>query len=109
MSVDELYSIIKPWPFRGWAMDLIGIHHPFLKHHCFILVATDYFTKWVKAKPYKSIGQNEVISFIDDLIHRFSVPQTIIVDNGIAVEGGLVRTFSGKFGISIIKSTPYYT
>ncbi|XP_028075146.1 uncharacterized protein LOC114277452 [Camellia sinensis] len=41
--------------------------------------------------------------------HQFNVPQTIIVDNGIAFEGGLVRTFSGKFGISIIKSTPYYT
>ena len=38
--------IIKPWPFRGWAIDLIGqIYPPSRKGHKFILVATDYFTK----------------------------------------------------------------
>ncbi|XP_016168525.1 uncharacterized protein LOC107611075 [Arachis ipaensis] len=46
----ELHSIIKPWPFRGWALDLIGlIHPPSPKQHKFILVAIDYFTKWVEA------------------------------------------------------------
>jgi len=38
--------IIKPWPFRGYAIDLIGhIYPPSSKGHKFILVATDYFTK----------------------------------------------------------------
>ena len=32
--------IIKPWPFRGWAIDLIGqIYPPSSKGHKFILVA----------------------------------------------------------------------
>ena len=36
--------IIKPWPFRGWGIDLIGqIYPPSSKNHKFILVATDYF------------------------------------------------------------------
>ena len=36
-----LHSIIKPWPFKGWAMELIGKIHPTsLKGHSFILVAT---------------------------------------------------------------------
>jgi len=44
--------IIRPWPFRGWAIDLIGpIYPPSSKGHKFILVATDYFTKWVEAIP----------------------------------------------------------
>jgi len=38
--------IIKPWPFWGWAIDLIGqIYPPSGKRHKFNLVATDYFTK----------------------------------------------------------------
>jgi len=38
--------IIKPWPFWGWGIDLIGqIFPPSSKGHKFILVATDYFTK----------------------------------------------------------------
>lgn len=26
-----LHSVVKPWPFRGWAMDLIGQIFPFLE------------------------------------------------------------------------------
>jgi len=48
--------IIKPWPFRSWAIDLIGqIYPPSSKGHKFILVATDYFTKWVEAIPLKKV------------------------------------------------------
>ena len=42
----ELHSIVKLWPFKGWAMDLTGKIYPASsKGHNFILVATDYFTK----------------------------------------------------------------
>jgi hypothetical protein len=42
-----LHPIIKPWMFRGWGLDFIGEVHPLSsKGHHFILVATDYFTKW---------------------------------------------------------------
>jgi hypothetical protein len=45
-----LNPIIKPWPFRGWGIDLIGqINPPSSKGHKFVLLATDYFTKWVEA------------------------------------------------------------
>jgi hypothetical protein len=38
--------IIKPWPLRGWGIDIIGqIYPPSSKDHKFIVVATDYFTK----------------------------------------------------------------
>ena len=88
VPIDKLHLIIKSWPFKGWAMDMIGkIHPPSLKHHCFILVATDYFTKWVEAKPYKAVDQTEVIGFIKDLIHRFGIPQTITADNGLQLMG----------------------
>ena len=52
----NLYSIVKPWPFRGWALDLIRqIHPPSLKGHKYSLVAVDYFTKWVEAIPLKEV------------------------------------------------------
>ena len=50
----ELHSIVKSWPFRGWVMDLIRKIYPASsKGHNFILVAIDYFTKWVKAVTLK--------------------------------------------------------
>ncbi|XP_050117714.1 uncharacterized protein LOC126595476 [Malus sylvestris] len=45
-----LNPVVKPWPFRGWAMDFIGHIYPASsKGHTFIIVAMDYFTKWVEA------------------------------------------------------------
>ena len=42
-----LHPIIKPWPFRGWGLDFISQINPHSsKGHRFVLVATDYFTKW---------------------------------------------------------------
>ena len=79
---DDLYSVVKPWPFRGWAIDLIGKIYPASsKGHSFMIVATDYFTKWVEAIPMKKVEQKDVISFIKEhIIHRFGIPQTITTD-----------------------------
>jgi hypothetical protein len=45
--VAMLHPIIKPWLFHGWALDFVAQIHPASsKGHRFMLVATDYFTKW---------------------------------------------------------------
>ena len=79
-----IYSIIKPWPFHGWGLDFIGqIHPPSSKGHRFVLVATDYFTKWTEAIPLKNVTHKEVIEFITEhIIHRFGIPQTLTTDQG---------------------------
>jgi hypothetical protein len=49
-----LHPIIKPWPFRDWALDFVGqIHHVSSKRHRFVLVTTGYFTKWTEAVIYQ--------------------------------------------------------
>jgi hypothetical protein len=61
--------IIKPWLFRGWAIDLIGqIYPPSIKGHKFVLVATDYFTKWVEAIPNKTVTSGNMIDFVKEHI-----------------------------------------
>ena len=58
----ELHLIVKPWLFREWALDLIGKIYPASSMgHNFILVATDYFTKWVEAILLKKAEQKDVI------------------------------------------------
>jgi hypothetical protein len=76
--------IIKPWPFRGWGIDMIGmINPPSSKGHKFILVATDYFTKWVEVVPLKNVDSGDAIEFVKEhMMYRFGVPQTITTDQG---------------------------
>ena len=73
---------MKPWPFRGWAMDLISkIHPPPSKCHTFIVVATEYSTKWIKAQPLVNVTQVDTIRFIKtQIIYQFGVPETITTD-----------------------------
>ena len=56
--------IIKSWPFQGWGIDLIGqIFPPSSRGHKFVLVATDYFTKWVEAIPLKTVTSKNMVDF----------------------------------------------
>jgi hypothetical protein len=72
----KLHPIIKPWPFKGWGLDFIGEIQPSSsKGHRFVLVATDYFTKWIEVVALKNMTHKEVIEFITEhIIHRFGIP-----------------------------------
>uniref|UniRef100_A0A2N9H9P6 Uncharacterized protein n=1 Tax=Fagus sylvatica TaxID=28930 RepID=A0A2N9H9P6_FAGSY len=51
-----LHTMASPWPFSAWGMDVIGAITPKASNgHEFILVAIDYFTKWVEACSFKNV------------------------------------------------------
>jgi transposase InsO family protein len=110
VSASVMNPIIKPWPFRGWGMDMIGkINHSFSKDHQYILAITDYFTKWVEAIPMKSVTSKDVVNFIKEhAIHRFGIPQTIMTDGGSVFISEEFRKFTADLGIKLIRSSPYY-
>jgi hypothetical protein len=84
VPASTLNPIIKPWPFRVWGIDLIGqINPPSSKGHNFVLLATNYFTKWVEAIPLKKVTSENMIEFVKEhIIYRFGIPQTITTDQG---------------------------
>ncbi|GKV02584.1 hypothetical protein SLEP1_g15006 [Rubroshorea leprosula] len=93
-----------------WAIDLIGkVYPPSSKGHSFIIMATDYFTKWVEAKPMKKVDQSDVIKFIkEDIIHRFGLPETITTDQGTVFVSHQVEAFAKEMGFRWLNSTPHY-
>ncbi|XP_070040400.1 uncharacterized protein [Nicotiana tomentosiformis] len=61
----ELHTISAPWPFVVWGIDVIGPIEPTTSNgHRFILVAIDYFTKWVEAVTFKSVTKKAVVDFV---------------------------------------------
>ena len=49
----------------------------------FLIVAIDYFTKWVETEPVMMIIEDKVTSFVwKNIICRFRVLHVIISDNG---------------------------
>nr|GEX19438.1 hypothetical protein [Tanacetum cinerariifolium] len=56
-------SIIAPWPFYQWGMDILRPLPQSAGKVKFVIVAIDYFTKWIEAKPLAMITGKEVKKF----------------------------------------------
>ena len=91
-------------------MNFIGqINPPSSKGHRFVLVATNYFTKWTKPVPLKNMTHREVIEFITEyIIHRFGIPQTLTTNQGSSFISKKVRAFNKSYKIKLLNSSPYY-
>ncbi|GKE51068.1 reverse transcriptase domain-containing protein [Tanacetum coccineum] len=49
----------------------------------FLIVAMDYFTKWIEAKSVSTITGNQAKKFMwDNIVYRFGLPGEIVSDNG---------------------------
>ncbi|GJZ40415.1 reverse transcriptase domain-containing protein [Tanacetum coccineum] len=79
----KLTPITSPWQFYKWGIDIAG---PFLEGAGkvkFLIVAIDYFTKWIEAKPLATKTGNQIKKFMwDNIVCRFRIPGEIISDNG---------------------------
>ena len=54
-----------PMALLQWDMDVIGPINPkAFNRHCFILVAIDYFTKWVEVASYANVTRLTIYKFI---------------------------------------------
>ena len=78
-----------------------------------LLIGTDYFTKWVKAEPLANIKDNirdvDAKRFIwRNIVTRFRVPHTLISDNGLQFDSKAFRRYCGELGIRNRYSTPAY-
>ncbi|GJU49578.1 reverse transcriptase domain-containing protein [Tanacetum coccineum] len=66
----------------------------------FLVVAIDYFTKWVEAKPLISITGKHMEKFVwEHTVCRFGRPQAIILDNGKQFVKGTFPAFYTKLGM----------
>ena len=59
-----LKDMTTPWSFHTWGLDLIGPINPPSNGHIWILVVTEYFTKWVEVIPLKKATGTAMANFI---------------------------------------------
>ncbi|XP_077244859.1 uncharacterized protein LOC143884896 isoform X2 [Tasmannia lanceolata] len=104
----ELHSLTSPWPFSVWGIDIIGKISPKSSNgHEYILVAIDYFTKWVEAASYAKLTSSSVAKFIrTNIICRYGIPHELISDNGSHFKKEVI-SLCEEFKIKHHKSSPY--
>ncbi|XP_058751033.1 uncharacterized protein LOC131624059 [Vicia villosa] len=96
---NELKSLSPPWLFAWWGMHLLGPFVTRSNQNKYLIVAVDYFTKWIEAEPLAKITSLNVLHFYKrNILARFGVPLVIITDNGTQFIDGRFQEFVTKLG-----------
>ena len=97
------------WPFAQWGLDIVGPFHKATGSKKYLLVGTDYFTKWVETEPLANSRDVDVKRFIwKNIITRFGVPHTLISENGFQFDSKAFRKYCSDLGIKNRYSTLAY-
>ncbi|KAK3007235.1 hypothetical protein RJ639_015856 [Escallonia herrerae] len=83
-----------------WGMDILGPFPPATAQHKFVIVAIDYFTKWVEAEALATITEKKCEDFFwGAVVCCFGIPCVLITDNGKQFDNPTFRAFCSNLSI----------
>jgi hypothetical protein len=99
----SLTQLIQPtWPLQRWGLDLLGPLPPTQGNLRYVVVAVEYFSKWIKAKPLATITSVTVQKFFwQNIVCRFGVPKAITVDNETQFDAEASKELCDQIGTKI--------
>ncbi|POM80721.1 Gag-pol fusion protein [Phytophthora palmivora] len=93
----------RPRPIRSnfiASRDVVGPLVTTPRGNKFILVFTDYFTRWVEAFPFKRLDTVTFVAMmVNEVISRHGVPERLLSDQGSNFISELARSFYETLGI----------
>ena len=97
-------------PFQQWGLDFIGEINPSSSgQHKWILVATNYFTKWIEAVPARNATHQVIMIFLyENIFSRFGYLVRLVTDNAPDFKAGALVKMCESMGIQLVHSTSYY-
>ena len=106
---EVLNPLSSPWPFAQWGLNIVGLFPKAAGNKRYLLVDTDYFTKWVKTEPLANIRDMDAKKFAwKNIVTHFGVPRTLISNNGLQFDSKSFRRYCYDLGITDRYSIPAY-
>jgi hypothetical protein len=99
----SLTQLIQPtWLLQRWGLDLLGPLPPAQGNLRYVVVAVEYFSKLIEAKPLATITSVIVQKFfLQNIVCRLSVPKAITMDNGTQFDAETFKEFCDQIGTKI--------
>ena len=94
-------------PLERIQVDVMGPYPKSRQKNRFIIVAVNAFSRHIMAKAVPQARSIETINFLQDLINRYGLPQTIQTDNGKNFVSQQFKDFIKKYTIRHITSALY--
>ena len=98
-------------PFEKWGVDFVGPINPPSRdgRKRYILVATDYVTKWVEALATRNDDADTVTKFLyENIITRFGCPKELVNNRGTHFINDTIAKLTDKYLIKHRKTSPYH-
>jgi transposase InsO family protein len=87
---------------QRWGLDLLGPLPLAQGNLKYVVVAVEYFSKWIEANPLATITSATVQKlFWQSIVCRFGVSKAITVDNGTQFDAETFKTFCSQIGTKI--------
>ncbi|KMQ82513.1 gag-pol polyprotein, partial [Lasius niger] len=104
-----LMSVEPTCPGEMWGVDLIGPLPTSSRGNMYVLVAVDYYSKWVEIFPLR-VANIKIISrhLVRDVFSRFGFPKFMLSDNGPQFIADVYRETCRAFGIKCKYTSPYH-
>ena len=106
-----LVPILAQTPFEKWGIDFVGLIAPTSQNgqKLYILIATDYVTKWTKAIAMKIDNANTIAIFLyENIIMHFGCPKELFRDQSTHFINNTIAALTAKYEIKHRKTTPYH-
>ena len=99
----------QPVAVRVMGLDILGPFPRATGNRRFVLVAINYFTKWVEAEALANIRDTDVKKFVwKNIVTRFGVPNSLVSGNGLQFDSKAFWAFCSDLGIRNKYSTSAY-
>jgi transposase InsO family protein len=99
--------VSRPWETVG--VDILGPLHESARGNRYILVFSDYLTKWVEAFAVARADTPTVAQvLVDEVLCRHGAPERLLSDRGSVFRSALVREICAIFGVRKIFTTGYH-
>ena len=90
-------------------MDIVGPLPKTKNGNLYIVVATEYLTKWPEARAIPNAKASSVVSFFyEDIICRHGCPKEILTDRGTHFVNEMLDSLCGNLGVKHKLSTAYH-
>jgi transposase InsO family protein len=104
-----MFPVTTIGPFTKWGIDYTTCNPPSARGHRYIIVAVDYFTRWVEDMPtFKDDRETTTLFLFNQIIATFGVLRENFTDHGNHFQNKMMSDLTSNLGLRQEHPSPYY-